>query len=35
MNAVIETDAAVSWRVQQDRPITELVGSESLGGSER
>jgi Zn-dependent protease len=31
MNAVIETDAAVSWRVQQDRPITELVGSESLG----
>ena len=31
MNAVIETDATVSWRVQQDRPITELVGSESLG----
>ena len=31
MNAVLESEGASSWRVQQDRPITELLSSESLG----
>ncbi len=30
MNSLLEPDAA-SWRVQQDRPISEVLGSESLG----
>jgi Zn-dependent protease len=29
--AVLESEEASSWRVQQDRPITELLASESLG----
>jgi Zn-dependent protease len=31
IGAVVESDGASSWRVQEDRPITELLGSESLG----
>jgi Zn-dependent protease len=31
VGAVVEPDGASSWRVQEDRPITELLGSESLG----
>jgi CBS domain-containing protein len=29
--AVLESDGAPSWRVQEDRPITELLASETLG----
>lgn len=29
--AVLESDETLSWRVQQDRPITELLASETLG----
>jgi Zn-dependent protease len=31
IGSVVESDGASSWRVQEDRPITELLGSESLG----
>ena len=31
IGAVLESDEAPTWRVQQDRPITELLASESLG----
>jgi Zn-dependent protease len=30
-SAVLESDGAPSWRVQEDRPITELLASETLG----
>ena len=30
IRSVLEPDAA-SWRVQQDRPISEVLSSESLG----
>jgi Zn-dependent protease len=29
--SVLESDGALSWRVQQDRPIAELLASETLG----
>ena len=29
--AVLESDGAPSWRVQEDRPITDLLASETLG----
>jgi Zn-dependent protease len=31
VGAVLETAEALSWRVDEDRPITELLSSESLG----
>ncbi len=31
MGAVLESDGVASWRVQEDRPISELLASESLG----
>jgi Zn-dependent protease/CBS domain-containing protein len=31
IGAVVESDGASSWRVQEDRPISELLGSEPLG----
>jgi Zn-dependent protease len=31
IGAVLESEEASSWRVQEDRPITELLSSESLG----
>ena len=31
MQAVLESDGVSSLRVEQDRPITELLASESLG----
>jgi Zn-dependent protease len=31
VGAVLEAEEAGSWRVNQDRPLTELLGSESLG----
>lgn len=31
IGAVVESDGASSWRVQEDRPITDLLASESLG----
>jgi Zn-dependent protease len=31
VGAVLEAEEAGSWRVNQDRPVTELLGSESLG----
>ncbi len=31
IGAVVEAEGASSWRVQEDRPITELLASESLG----
>jgi Zn-dependent protease len=31
IGSVLESDAAGSWRVDADRPITELLSSESLG----
>ena len=31
IGAVLESDEAPSWRVQEDRPITELLASETLG----
>jgi predicted transcriptional regulator len=30
-SAVLESDGAPSWRVQEDRPISELLASETLG----
>jgi Zn-dependent protease len=30
-DAVLEADGVPSWRVQEDRPITELLASETLG----
>ncbi len=30
-DSVLESDGAPSWRVEQDRPITELLASETLG----
>jgi Zn-dependent protease len=30
-DSVLESDGALSWRVEQDRPITELLSSETLG----
>ena len=29
--AVLETDGPPSWRVREDRPISELLSSETLG----
>jgi CBS domain-containing protein len=31
VSAVLEADETPSWRVQEDRPITELLASETLG----
>ncbi|HEY2259924.1 MAG TPA: CBS domain-containing protein, partial [Solirubrobacteraceae bacterium] len=31
IGSIVEADEAASWRVQADRPITELLASESLG----
>jgi Zn-dependent protease len=31
VDSVLEADEATRWRVQEDRPITELLGSEPLG----
>jgi Zn-dependent protease len=31
IGAVLESDETTSWRVQEDRPITELLASETLG----
>ena len=31
VGSIVESDEAASWRVQADRPITELLSSESLG----
>jgi Zn-dependent protease len=31
IDSVLESDEASRWRVQEDRPITELLGSEPLG----
>jgi Zn-dependent protease/CBS domain-containing protein len=31
IGSIVETDKAASWRVGADRPITELLSSESLG----
>ena len=31
VDAVLEPEDAAGWRVNQDRPISEVVGSESLG----
>jgi Zn-dependent protease len=31
VGAVLEAEEAGSWRVNQDRPLTEVLGSESLG----
>jgi Zn-dependent protease len=31
IGAVLEAEEAGSWRVNQDRPLTEVLGSESLG----
>jgi CBS domain-containing protein len=31
VSAVLESDETPSWRVQEDRPITELLSSEMLG----
>ena len=31
IDSVLESDGAGRWRVQEDRPITELLGSEPLG----
>jgi CBS domain-containing protein len=31
ISAVLESDETPSWRVQEDRPITELLASETLG----
>jgi Zn-dependent protease len=31
VDSVLEADDATRWRVQEDRPITELLGSEPLG----
>jgi Zn-dependent protease len=31
VGAVLESEEAGSWRVNQDRPLTDLLGSESLG----
>ncbi len=31
VGAVVESEEAGSWRVDEDRPLTELLGSESLG----
>jgi Zn-dependent protease len=31
IGSVLESDGAPSWRVQQDRPIAELLASETLG----
>jgi Zn-dependent protease len=30
-DAVLESDGAPSWRVQEDRPVSELLASETLG----
>jgi hypothetical protein len=29
--SVVDAERTGSWRVDQDRPITDLIGSESLG----
>ncbi len=31
VGAVVESGSAASWRINEDRPLTELLGSESLG----
>jgi hypothetical protein len=31
MSSVLETGEAGTWRVDEDRPITELLSSEALG----
>src|SRR5262249_6800607 len=31
IGSVLESDGVSSWRVQEDRPITELLSSEALG----
>jgi Zn-dependent protease len=31
IDSVLDSDGASRWRVQEDRPISELLGSESLG----
>jgi Zn-dependent protease len=31
MAAIVESDGAASWRVEEDRPISEVLSSESLG----
>jgi CBS-domain-containing membrane protein len=31
MGAVLDSDGVASWRVREDRPITELLSSEALG----
>jgi Zn-dependent protease len=31
VGAVVESEEALSWRVDEDRPLTELISSESLG----
>ena len=31
VDAVLESEGAGSWRVREDRPITDLLGSETLG----
>ncbi len=31
MGAVLDSEGVASWRVQEDRPITELLSSEALG----
>ena len=31
MGAVVESESAASWRINENRPLTELLGSESLG----
>jgi Zn-dependent protease len=31
MAAIVESDGAASWRIEEDRPISEVLSSESLG----
>jgi Zn-dependent protease len=31
VDSIVESDEAASWRVRSDRPVTELLASESLG----
>jgi Zn-dependent protease len=31
VGAVLEADSAAAWRIDEDRPITDVIGSESLG----
>jgi hypothetical protein len=31
VGAVVEADSATAWRVNEDRPLTDVISSESLG----